>query len=158
MRNSPAAHDNDFSEMLSDPVVRDCRLDRFLNMAKPLCLDIPRSKKHVSLIIRKGRLMAVGTNIFKGHPLAKTLGYRFEEQHSELNALLKCQEKDKLILLNARFNKNLEMRMARPCPLCLPWCVGVFQEIYYTCPDGKVRLLDNRPKEDHNLTSLLLAG
>lgn len=131
-----------FLDMEGDPVVQDAKLERLLDVALPICLNIPRAKKHVSLILRKGRIVSVGTNTFKGHPIARKIGYRFEEQHSELNALLKCTEKDKLTLLNVRFNKNSEMRMSRPCSLCLPWCTGIFENIYYTCPDGCIRQLD----------------
>lgn len=128
-------------DLLLDPIVHDTKLDRIIELAKPFCMNIPRSKKHVSIILRKGRMLALGTNAFKGHPMASKLGYRFGEQHSELNALLKCSQRDKLILVNVRFNKLEQLRMARPCPLCLPWCVGLFDEVYYTCPVGNLRRL-----------------
>lgn len=148
-----------FRNMELDPVAEDPRIHRFVGMALPWCLDIPRTKKHVSLILRKGRLLAVGTNAFKGHPIASKIGYRFGEQHSELNAFLKCSQKDRLTLINVRFNKDEQMRMARPCCLCLPWCSAVFDEIYYTCPDGFVRRLDSNSDINHNpLSGILMAG
>lgn len=128
-------------DTLLDPVVQDAKLEKFVELAKPFCMNIPRSKKHVSIILRKGRMLALGTNAFKGHPMASKLGYRFGEQHSELNALLKCSQRDKLILVNVRFNRLGQLRMARPCPLCLPWCVGLFDAVYYTCPAGNLRQL-----------------
>lgn len=131
-----------FRNMELDPISWDPKILRFVEQALPMCLDIPRTKKHVSLIVRKGKVLSVGTNAFKGHPIARKIGYRFGEQHSELNALLKCSQKDKLTLINVRFNKDQAMRMARPCALCLPWCAGLFDEIYYTCPDGLIRQLD----------------
>ena len=145
-----------FRNMEDDQVVQDPKIDRLLNLAMPICFDIPRSKKHVSLILRKGKILSVGTNAFKGHPIARKIGYRFEEQHSELNAFLKCSEKDKLSLINIRFNKSSEMRMARPCSLCLPWCTAIFEHIYYTCPDGHVRELDSSRYRSDNLVSGIL--
>lgn len=130
------------TRIYTDTIVQDSKLDKLVQMAKPLCLQIPRNKKHVSLIMRKGKLLSIGTNAFKGHPMATKIGYRFGEQHSELNALLKCSERDKLTLINVRFNKHGLIRMARPCPLCLSWCAGIFDNIYYTCPMGKIRKVD----------------
>jgi len=139
-----------FLDIESDLVIKNPKLDKLVEYARPICLNIPRTKKHVSLIVRRGKVLAVGTNAFKGHPLATKIGYRFGEQHSELNALIKCSQRRKITLINVRFNKNNQMRMARPCPLCLPWCVNLFDEIYYTCPDGFVRQLDNNGLGLHN--------
>lgn len=148
-----------FRNMELDPVCRDPKIHRFIEQAIPVCLDIPRTKKHVSLIVRKGRVLAIGTNAFKGHPIASKIGYRFGEQHSELNAFLKCSQRDRLTLINVRFNKDQQMRMARPCALCLPWCSGIFEEIYYTCPDGFIRKLDSNVAVGHNLsTGILMPG
>lgn len=106
-------------------------------MAYPLCLKIPRPKKHVSIVLRKGKVVSVGSNVMKTHPLAKEHGYMFEEMHSELDAFLKCGEpKRGLTLFNIRFNRLGQMRMARPCHRCMPWCVGVFDAIWYTTEDG----------------------
>lgn len=139
-----------FRNMELDPVIRDPKIDKLVEYARPICLDIPRTKKHVSLIVRKGRVLAIGTNAFKGHPLATRIGYRFGEQHSELNALIKCSQRERITLVNVRFNKDDQMRMARPCQLCLPWCASLFDEIYYTCPDGNIRQLDTNRVNFHN--------
>lgn len=149
---------NDLSglNMLEDSIIQDSKILKFIEFARPICLDIPRTKKHVSLIVQKNKVLAVGTNTFKGHPLASSIGYRFAEQHSELNAFLKCPERSKLMLINVRFNAQGFMRMSRPCPLCLPWCAAIFDKIVYTCPDGVIRLLDKSKVMAHN--SLALHG
>ena len=132
-------------DMLKDSIVQTPWVHKYIEDFMPLCLEIPRAKKHVSLILHKNRVLAVGTNHFKGHPIASSLGYRFSEQHSELNALLKCKKRKNLVLVNLRFNSQKLMRMSRPCAKCLPWCCALFDEIYYTSPDGVVRLLDKSP-------------
>lgn len=132
-------------DMLKDPIVHSSWVHKHIEDFMPLCLEIPRAKKHVSLILYKNRILAVGTNNFKGHPMAASLGYRFSEQHSELNALLKCEKRKDLVLINLRFNSQKLMRMSRPCAKCLPWCCALFNEIYYTSPEGVVRLLDKSP-------------
>ena len=83
-------------------------LDSFLNIAYPICLDIPRQKKHVSIIVHKHKIVSVGVNRFKTHPKAKEIGYPFEEMHSELDAFQKIEKRligKKLHLINVRFNK-----------------------------------------------------
>lgn len=117
--------------------------EEYLQMAYPMCLTIPRQKKHVSLIICKKRIIAVGMNYFKTHPMAKEFGYQFEEMHSELDAFRKLDRSDKskkLHLINVRFNKFGQMRMSKPCEKCLPWCVEVFNTIHYTTDQGIQRL------------------
>jgi len=116
------------------------RLNRFLDTGKEQCLTIERSKKHCSLIIHKNNIISVGINQFKTHPKAKEIGYRYDEVHSELDALLRCKQKGNLTLLNIRFNRFGEMRLAKPCHLCMPWCKMIFDSIYYTTPEGVVRL------------------
>ncbi len=83
-------------------------MENVLKIAYPICLAIPRQKKHVSLIFHKKNLISVGTNSFKTHPQAKKIGYRFEEMHSELDAYTKVPREfknKKLTLVNIRFNK-----------------------------------------------------
>ena len=114
-------------------------LDSLLDVAYPICLDIPRQKKHVSIIVHKHKIVSVGMNRFKTHPKAKQIGYMYEEMHSELDAFQKIEKRllgKKLHLINIRFNQFGDMRMARPCELCMPWCVKVFHTIRFTTNDG----------------------
>ena len=113
------------------------QIQRLLRLAYPLCLEIPRPKKHISVILHKGRIEAIGSNVLKTHPEAVRHGYLFGEMHSELDAFLKLGERKRgLTLFNIRFNRFGQMRMSRPCPRCMPWCVGCFDEIWYTTDEG----------------------
>ena len=113
------------------------QIQRLLRLAYPLCLDIPRPKKHISIILHKGRIEAIGSNVLKTHPEAVKHGYLFGEMHSELDAFLKLGERKRgLTLFNIRFNRFGQMRMSRPCFRCMPWCVGCFDEIWYTTDEG----------------------
>jgi len=115
----------------------------FAGIAYPLCLDIPRQKKHVSLVLVKNKIVATGSNYFKTHPMAKEIGYPFDEMHSELDAFRKVPKHlrdENLILMNFRFNQFGQMRMARPCKLCLGWCKEVFHTIYYSTNEGMQRM------------------
>ena len=114
-------------------------LNKYIEMAMPIAIKNERSKKHVSFILRKGELVSFGVNKMKTHPLAKKYGYRYNEIHSELDALLKYKgPRDKLVLVNFRFNRYGEMRMSKPCVKCMPWCVALFDKIIYSTVDGMV--------------------
>lgn len=115
-------------------------IDKILKVAAETCKKIDRSKKHVSIIVCKGKIVSVGTNRFKTHPLARKYGYLFEEMHSELDALIKCEQREDLHLFNCRFNSHGEMRISRPCDKCLPWCLTVFDTIHYTTNEGFVKM------------------
>jgi len=117
--------------------------NEILEFAFPLCLEIPRQKKHISLIFSKNRLVSVGANYFKTHPKAKKLGYLYNEMHSELDAYRKVpkyMKNKKLTLINVRMNADGELRMSRPCEVCSGWCIEIFDRIYYTDNEGFKRL------------------
>ena len=115
------------------------KYDKLISIAKPICVNIPRQKRHCSLIVCKNEIIAVGTNSFKTHPQAKRLGYRYDEMHSELDAYVKASGKKNLHLYNFRFNRFGEMRIARPCKICMPWCMAVFDIIFFSTRDGLER-------------------
>jgi hypothetical protein len=120
------------------------KMNKHIDAALSMSKEIQRTKRHVSIITnKKGVVLSCGTNQYRTHPLAKQYGYRFEEVHSELDALLKLPQgvsKNNLVLMNFRFNRFGDMRMSKPCNLCLPWCEAVFNEIFYSTDDGVVRL------------------
>jgi hypothetical protein len=115
------------------------QINRLLRIAYPLCIEIPRPKKHISMILHRGRVEAIGSNQTKTHPEAVKHGYLFGEMHSELNAFLKLGDRKRgLSLFNIRFNRFGQMRMSRPCVRCMPWCLGCFDEIWYTTHNGVI--------------------
>ena len=114
-------------------------MEQFVPIAKPLSMAMDRQKKHISLVIHKRKIIAVGQNIFKTHPDTFRLGYRCAEMHSELDAWRKIPKNmrgEKLILLNFRFNRFGNFRNSKPCPVCAKWCEEAFYKIYYTNDDG----------------------
>jgi hypothetical protein len=101
-----------------------------------------RNHNHVSLIAQDNRISGIGINKRKTHPLAMKYGYRSCELHSELDALIKVPKWDRneMILINFRFGPKGDMKLSKPCALCLPWCMEIFDEIYYSVPDGLIQL------------------
>mgnify|MGYP001272123541 FL=1 len=124
---------------MSDRVLTN--LNTYATMAFPKALEIDRTKKHISLILdKKGSVLSIGCNQMRTHPEAAKIGYRYNEVHSELDALLRLDKRmrnDKdLILLNYRFNRFGDFRISRPCVKCMPWCTAIFKEIIYTTRNG----------------------
>jgi hypothetical protein len=102
-------------------------------------MAMERQKKHISLVIYKRKVIAVGQNVFKTHPDTMRLGYRCGDMHSELDAFRKIPKSlrsEKLILLNFRFNRFGDFRNSKPCPVCKKWCSEIFHKIYYTTDEG----------------------
>tara|TARA_B100001094_G_scaffold117354_1_gene113201 strand:+ start:652 stop:1020 length:369 start_codon:yes stop_codon:yes gene_type:complete len=115
----------------------ETRIIKTIDYARDITIQNPRPKKHTSIILRKNEIVSVGTNLNRTHPMAKKYGYLFDEVHSELDALLRYRgPKDNLTLINYRFNRFGNMRMSKPCRKCTPWCVGVFDKIWYTTNEG----------------------
>lgn len=114
-------------------------IENFVPIAKPLSMAMERQKKHISLIIHKRKIIAVGQNVFKTHPDTVRLGYRCADMHSELDAFRKVPKSlrgEKLTLLNFRFNRFGDFRNSKPCPVCAKWCSEIFHKIYYTTDAG----------------------
>lgn len=117
----------------------DTVIQNYLPIAKPLSMAMERQKKHISLVIYKKKIIAVGQNVFKTHPDTFKLGYRTADMHSELDAYRKIPKNmrdKKLILLNFRFNRFGNFRNSKPCPVCSKWCTELFHKIYYTDDTG----------------------
>lgn len=95
-------------------------------------------KLHVSLIVRDKTVVSAGTNGFEIPLRYAHMGYR--SLHSEAAAMIRYRgQKDGLELYNFRFNRSGEMRMAKPCSICLPWCESVFDSITWTTNQGLER-------------------
>lgn len=113
------------------------------NIGRILSKDIHRDFRHVSFIVRRNNILAIGTNHRKTHPEAAQIGYRYSEPHSELSALLRIPKNNRrnLTLVNFRFNKNGELRQSRPCEVCANWCKDVFESIYHSTDEGIQRMV-----------------
>lgn len=97
-------------------------------------------RTHYSYILRKNKVIAVGKEQrSKTHPLAAQYGYKYPTIHSELDAfrqLHKQDIRDSLILVNARISTTGVVGMAKPCKYCIGWVTKIFDEIWYTNPEG----------------------
>lgn len=98
-------------------------------------------------IVKKGIILAVGTNLVKSHPLQKHYNrlrgldtdHIHNNIHAELDAIRKCKSKD---LAGAdvyvyREDNEGNLRMCKPCPACMELIKnsGV-KRVHYTDVDG----------------------
>ena len=116
-------------------------LNKWRDFAHGIAYTVDRNRAHISLVLKKNRLVAVGTNEFKTHPMTQQYGYILPYMHSELDAYRKIKRVGHtgLTLLNFRFSKTGQLGMARPCKYCTPWCVHTFDNIIYSDEKGVMR-------------------
>lgn len=114
-------------------------MESWLELARKISETVQRDRVHVSLIVRKNKLITVGTNNWKTHPKTVELGYMLPYLHSELDAFRKLDGNfDKLVLMNYRFSKTGHIGMSKPCKFCMPWCINLFDKIFYTNEIGEM--------------------
>ena len=109
--------------------------------------------RHFSFIIDRNRIISIGLNSLKTHPL--NLKYRYVNKmkenisnivgtHSELSAVLKLGQEDcsKLTLVNTRINRNNMLDFSAPCSGCSDMINQLnFKNTYYTNSQGKFEKL-----------------
>lgn len=112
--------------------------------------------RHFSFIIHKKRIISIGANIQKTHPLhlknrkiSIRTGEDFSDQKhtcSEFNAIIKLKrltniDAKKCVLVNLRFDRNKKLALASPCMSCKSLLKYFqFKSIFYTDADGKYQM------------------
>lgn len=133
------------------------KLDKIKEISLALAPKHPSDQRcrHFSFIINKKKIISIGFNNPKTHPL--NLKHNFVNKydhcirqvvgtHSELNALLKLGYRDDysdLVLINTRVNRRNEIDFSMPCNGCKSMLEGMnFKKVFYTSRDGSfVRFL-----------------
>ena len=104
--------------------------------------------RHFSFLYRGQRLLSVGLNSHKTHPMSLQYGYRSRRAspggwtvgtHSELNAVLRLGDGEcrGLTLVNTRVNRRGRLDYSRPCEGCLDLIRSLsIREVYHTAKDG----------------------
>jgi len=109
--------------------------------------------RHFSFILDRNRIISIGFNSPKTHPL--NLKYNYVNKmkqnisnivgtHSELNAVIRLGEEDcsGLTLINTRINRNNELDYSAPCSGCRDMAEQLsFKHIYYSNSQGKFEKL-----------------
>lgn len=111
------------------------RLTKLRKIANQL-KHLPESReKHFSFIIRRNKILSIGWDSYKTHPLSAKFGYWGEVTHAELSCLLNYNapyQLNKLTFVNVRVSGG----MAKPCANCMRLLkkYGV-EEVWYTNPE-----------------------
>lgn len=110
--------------------------------------------RHFSFVFDGTRLVSIGTNSRKTHPLNLDFEYVSRKHkkisgvvgtHSELKATLKAgmSKCRGLTLVNTRVNRNGRLDNSRPCRGCMDMIRKLgFNEVFYTDGEGKFRKLE----------------
>jgi len=91
-----------------------------------------------ALVVKKKRVLAVGYNNPKTHPLAKT---KMRQLHAEMDAILRCtiEQLDGAELIVVRARRDKKVGMAKPCKACHDFILlhTTIKRVYYTtdCAD-----------------------
>lgn len=131
---------------------------RMLLKAAEFSLNIARSRsvwhrcRHISFIFKGSRILSVGVNSKKTHPLNSLYSYvgRFGEDissfvgtHSEMKAVLNSDRHFSrgMKFVNLRLNRNMEFDSSRPCLGCEQMLSRLgFSEVFHTDSDGTFSL------------------
>ena len=105
--------------------------------------------RHFSFIFNKNKLISIGTNNPKTHPINLKYNYIDRENnkiseivstHSEVNAVIKSGIKNGsgLVIVNTRINRKNEIDYSFPCNGCMDMLQTLnFSKIIYTDKDKK---------------------
>jgi deoxycytidylate deaminase len=92
---------------------------RFLNIAIKAAGSSDMKKKHGAVVVKSGRVLAIGTNKFRNHP-AQTASDRIQDEcsvHAEIDAISRCDPRGASLYV-ARVNNSGDVRYSRPCKRC----------------------------------------
>jgi deoxycytidylate deaminase len=105
--------------------------------------------RHFSFILDRNRIISIGMNSTKTHPLNLKYNYVNKDNksisdivgtHSELNAVIRLGEEDcsRLTLINSRINRNNMLDYSAPCSGCSDMIKQLnFKNVYFSNAQGK---------------------
>ena len=115
--------------------------------------------RHFSFILDRTKIISIGLNSLKTHPLNLKYNYVNKNKekisnivgtHSELSAVIKLGEEDcsGLTIVNTRINRNNKLDFSAPCNGCSDMIKQLnFKEVWYSNANGLFNKL--------NLTSVI---
>ena len=97
---------------------------RTIDLAKAMCpLNIERRTSHIAFLVKKSKIVHIGINLAKSHPITKGHNYKDYQHtgiHAEVNACVKSGKENlnKYKLIVVRINRNDEIKNSKPCLGC----------------------------------------
>jgi len=118
-------------------------LNRLVSLARNLIIydDIELRCRHFAFILNKSKIVSIGRNSKKSHPINQKYGY-FDGSglHAEACAVIKSGNIDhsRHTLVTFRIDRNNKVAMGKPCRHCQKLLNDVnFKEIYYSDEQGQ---------------------
>ena len=94
---------------------------------------------HVAVIFQRNKILSIGQNSFKTHPVARKYGHRNSVLHAEVAAIIRhgLDDCSGLNLAVLRVNRNNELAISKPCVHCQSIIDNVgFKKVFYTNEQG----------------------
>ena len=110
--------------------------------------------KHFSFIFDRNRLLSIGMNSPKTHPLNLKYNYINKQHnkismlvgtHSELSAVIKLgyENYEGFTLINTRINRNDKLDYSHPCNGCMDMLKQLgFKKVYYTNKNSEFEFIE----------------
>lgn len=123
--------------------------NRILELARAICpLNFERRTSHAAFLVKKSKIVHIGINLAKSHPITKNHPYHEYQQtgiHAELNACLKSGKEDlsKYKLIVIRINRHNKTTNSKPCV----GCQGILKqfnvgEVWYSTDNDSIEQLN----------------
>ncbi len=90
---------------------------------------------HVAVIFQRNKILSIGQNSFKTHPVAKKYGHRNNVLHAEVAVIVRhgLDDCSGLNLAVLRINRKNELAISKPCECCQSVIDSIgFKKVFYT--------------------------
>ena len=120
--------------------------NRCLSIARTLIPTIRQMRcSHVAFLIKKSKIMHIGWNKVKSHPITLNFSYKsYSHLHAEADVIIKSGNEflNDFELLVVRFDKNGKLVNSKPCKGCqsLIQQVGL-NRVWYSIDSGIVQFI-----------------
>lgn len=101
---------------------------------------------HVAAIFQRNKILSIGQNSFKTHPIAKKYGHRNSILHAEVAAIIRhgLEDCSGLNMAVLRINRKNDLTISKPCPCCQSIITNVgFKKVFFTNQKGQWEQLTN---------------
>lgn len=131
---------------MNNRIMQSMNFDKVIEISFALAGKYPYKKRcrHFSFIFERNRLVSIGINSPKTHPLNLRYNYIGQKQlkindivgtHSELSAVIKIGDESckGLTIINTRVNRNNQLDYSHPCSGCMDMIKKLgFKRLFYT--------------------------
>lgn len=119
------------------------KFERLIQLARNLIIydGIELRCRHFAFILNKSRIISIGKNSKKSHPINEKYGYfQGSGLHAEACAIIRSGDVNhsRNTLVTFRIDRNNKVAMGKPCKHCQKLLKDVsFKEVYYSNERGE---------------------